>query len=396
VVAPVFALRVESSMPSSAWRMAPDTVDRPSTVAAPAFVNAVPAGGHLKPLRGVLTLGVDRLAGDRWVPLTEAELAGLVPTTKAASFPTSLWSTTPTDPENDQPPVARVDMLSALGALDVEADSTTHESTATLGDHAQLPLAALVEEETPRPLPLLANAFSRPAWKRAVAVKVAAVAAEPDAAPTLRSVTRPAAPPAWRAPPVLAAAARPNGFAGTALPAGATHLWDLPSPAAAARLGVSGTGDVRAIALSATGAPLHVRHLPVPEDGVRRFPAAPDGTARLAVRHGGGPAGWDLRTPLLPVASSTLLGTDAVVLTARPYRPPARYRSGVPAVLVTSTGAPRATASATSRSPTTRPCWPAPRWWPPGTGPRSGTGCTARPTRSASRSRPPGTGTWPA
>jgi hypothetical protein len=160
-----------------------------------------------------------------------------------------------------------------------------------------------------------------------VAAGSVADAAEPGAGPTLRSVMRAATPPANTTP---------NGFAGTALPAGTTHLWDLPSPAAAARLGVSGTGDVYAIALSATGAPLRLRHRPVGDGAVRRFPDAPDGTARLAVRHGSGPAGWDLSTPLLPVGSSTLLANAAVVLTAQPFRPPARYRAGVPAVLVTS------------------------------------------------------------
>jgi len=56
------------------------------------------------------------------------------------------------------------------------------------------------------------------------------------------------------------------------------------------------------------------------------------------VRRTTGPAGWDLRSTLLPVASGTLLAADAVVLTGTPFRPPARYRGGeVPAVLVTTT-----------------------------------------------------------
>lgn len=336
LLAPVFRLRFESTMPASAWRMAADTADRPSTVPAPAFVNAVPAGGHLKPLRGVLVLAVDRRAGDQWLPVPAAQLAHLTPATTGASFPASLWSTTPSDPQHDQPALARVDMLGALGGLELAGDSTTREATGALGDHAQLSLARLVEEETPRPLPLPARALAAGRRARREAAPALAAAAVPDPGPTLRSVSHPAGPRAWRSANPAPAAA--NGFAGTSLPAGATQLWDLAAPAAAARLGVSGAGDVRAIALSATGAPLGVRHLPVRDGTARRFAPAPEGTARLAVRRAAGPAGWDLRSTLLPVASGTLLANDAVVLTATPFRPPARYRgTEVPAVLVSTT-----------------------------------------------------------
>lgn len=332
VVAPVFRLRFESAMPASAWRLATDTTDRPSTVPAPAFVNAVPAGGHLKPLRGTLTVGVDRRVGDQWVPLPGTDLAALVATTTAGSFPTSLWSTTPADPKNDQPALARVEMLGALGGLELAADSAPHEATGALGDHAQLSLSTLVEEETPRPLPLPGQAFS---GGRRVSLPASVSPARTIAgteAPTLRSVNHRPGPRAWRAMPT----APTTKIVQDALPAGTTQLWDLPTPAAAERLNVNGANDVRAIALSATGAPLGLRRLPG-----GRLPAAPPGTARLAIRRGGGrvgrDAGWDLGSELLPVASGTLLAADAVVLTAHPFQPPSRYRGGaVPAVVVTS------------------------------------------------------------
>src|SRR5262249_27565917 len=105
-VAPVFGLRFETTMPSAAWRLASDSTDRPPGVRAPAFVTAVPAGGRLKPLRGVLVVAVSRVVGGQLVPLGGADLAGLVATGRAASFPTSLWSVTPADPQHDHPPLA--------------------------------------------------------------------------------------------------------------------------------------------------------------------------------------------------------------------------------------------------------------------------------------------------
>jgi len=159
----------------------------------------------------------------------------------------------------------------------------------------------------------------------------------------LRSVSHPGAgtilarrdSPGSPLPGLPALAERRTGLAGTPLPAGSTQLWG-PAVAGRRRLGwgVSGTGDVHAIALSATGAPLGLRHRPV----AGRFPPRPGrgrpGSPCVTVL---GPPGWDLRTLLAAGRGEHPAGQRG----GGAHRPGRSGRrcgtgAGVPAVVVTS------------------------------------------------------------
>jgi hypothetical protein len=396
LVSPEFAVRVETRMPATFFRLsgASSGTQRPagSGVATPDWVDVVPVGSGLGPVNSALGVTLERRNGASWVQVPTADLDRLVITPRQGHFPVALWRAG-THADGSGPNIA------ALGSLEISVPTAARERTGAFGDNA-LPFATLVEEAPARRLPLQGlsaiRAVASPDTAQRVPSGTAEATRSPPARPRLLAVVpplreqrRPPRPAVRRTtvvddlgltprqpPPRLPRArllrvpARHGGRiaapvpSGEALRPGVSQIWDLPDRAAGGvDVRLEGTGAVRITALSGTGAPLLDLEGP-PGAFVGSGPRVPAGTARLVISGLGaarGPlraargaiaarmapasavpaTGWQLNTVLLQVAPGTLLAHGAIVLTPQPFVPPRGFRRGdapcrVPAARVTA------------------------------------------------------------
>ncbi len=317
-VALEFALRVESKMPLSAWSLGSGTAQSPAF--APPQVDVVPAGPNVGPVRGEMSVVLQRRSGTNWIALDAATLAALLPTPVAGHFPGAVWDggiKTHDADGKDTVDLTRP-MLGAMASVELRNTIALAEATGQLTD---LPLATLVEEEPTRTLsfgaaggtpvaPLHVAVRRAPARARAVV----AAAAEPGVRLQAQlDATRKA--PVHAAAGALAHAAPRKGHA---LAAGGAQLWRVPaaqshtvavSGAARRVTGLSGSGAVLSDTLSA-GAD---HALPM---GVR--------TVLVTDAHDDAVHGWELATRVLQAEACVLVAPGATVLLARPWAPPAR------------------------------------------------------------------------
>ncbi|MCA3260043.1 MAG: alpha/beta hydrolase [Rubrivivax sp.] len=319
-VGPQFALRIESKMPASAWRLG----GRSGAPAfAPATVDVVPCGTELPgPVSGVLEVVIERRTGPAaWQPLTAAELAALEAVESAGQFPGAVWDGgAATTDASGQPTVdTSRGMVAALGTLELRSALEVREATGKMADVA---VAGLLEEETPHPLPFGPAAPPPPVLARRRAVRAARVpepAPEPAAVPAPRLRATLAAPQerVSRATPAAPAVrARDRAApAGTLLAAGGAQVWEVAveqphrvKAVGAARrvVALSGAGVV----LCDTQAGSRGSRLP---DGVR--------TVVLADAPAGESCGWELATPLVRAGSGAFVAPGATLLLPRPWSP---------------------------------------------------------------------------
>jgi hypothetical protein len=319
-VSPQFALRVESKMPASAWRLGGRS-GAPSF--APATVDVVPCGSELPgPVSGVLEVVIERRTGPAaWEPLKAAELAALEAVESVGKFPGAIWDGgAATTDANGQPTVdTSRSMVAALGTLELRSATHVRETTGQMGDVA---VAELLEEETPHPLPFGPAAPPPPVPARRRAPRsphVPAPLPEQAAAPAPRLCATLAAPQerVSRAPQG-APAARARGRAatgGTPLAAGGAQVWEV-SVDQPHRVKAAGA-TCRVVALSGAGAVLcdiqpGSRGSRLPE-GVR--------TVVLADAPGGESCGWELATPLVRAGAGAFVAPGATLLLPRPWSP---------------------------------------------------------------------------
>ena len=353
-----FALRVESKMPLSAWRL--EQRAEQGAAFAPSFVLALPCGSEMGGMHAVLRLALGRPAanGTDRTPLPSALLDTLVAHTRPGRFPKAVWA----GPGHDFEASANAgqEMLLALGGLELRSTVVLQPAVAP----PDLVLSALVDEEAPLGLPFppapalpvmapramarVAAAGDARAGVRMVAGDVPAAAARPtgrpraaylSAHPNVYSDANPVAPPAppqlvahLRAPagplaqPLRAPARQPARARSTAvpaggaapLPAGDAQLWHLAGDGTHA-LQLRGAPR-RLTAFAATGAVL------ADLQGAVGSQALPVGTAAVLVSDAPaeGPAGWELATPLLQAGHATLIAPGACLLLPRPWQVQAR------------------------------------------------------------------------
>jgi hypothetical protein len=317
-VSPQFALRIETKMPASAWRLG----GRSGTPSfAPGTVDVVPCGPELPgPVSGVLEVVIERRTGPAaWQPLTAAELAALEAVELAGQFPGAIWDGgAATTDANGQPTVdTSRGMVAALGTLELRSALDVRETTGQMADVA---VAGLLEEETPHPLPFgpAAPPPPVPARRRITrAARVPAPAPAPAATPAPRLCATLAAPQerVSRAAPAAPAARSRAAPGGTPLAAGGAQVWEVAvdqphrvKAAGAARrvIALSGAGVV----LCDTQAGSRGSRLP---EGVR--------TVVLADPPAGESCGWELATPLVRAGSGAFVAPGATLLLPRPWSP---------------------------------------------------------------------------
>ncbi|MGW5671444.1 DUF6603 domain-containing protein, partial [Micromonospora sp. NPDC003776] len=143
-VAPEFAVRVESLMPLAAWRLAGGVDDGTGG----RTVEVVPSGNKVGFVRATMVVTVEQRSGTGWVPVPAVQLQSLRRATATAGFPAALWDGTLAGPNTSG---AKPTMIRSLSAVNLAAPVTAAEATGALPDVA---LATMIEEETPRHLPL--------------------------------------------------------------------------------------------------------------------------------------------------------------------------------------------------------------------------------------------------
>jgi hypothetical protein len=359
-VGPEFTLRVETKLPAIDYVVNGRSAATPQLTLDRSSFDVVPMQSSGAPIAPTLDIAITAY---RAPGVPSMDILALTPST--AGFPAAIWEGGAHD--GSQPT-----MVHGLGAVQLAVTTTPQEASGRLGDVTAVPVSTLVDELSPKgPLPLTGAAGSTvvplPAPKPAPAPGpgptrdplLRAVVPPPRAARSPAGVARttatgngrltPRAPrratgrggarlvrvPA-QAPP-RAARERPlrdPALAPAAVEPGAAHVFDLPRGPSPLSVGLSGGGDVRVTALSATGVPLLDAAGPASDFRGARA-RLPEAAARLVVTGGGGPGdagpwGWQLSTPLLRVAPTTLLGHGATVLTSREVVPPRGARRNGP------------------------------------------------------------------
>lgn len=319
-VSPQFALRIESKMPASAWRLG----GRGGTPTfAPAQVDVVPTGpGGPGKVSGVLDVMLERRVGpSAWQSLMPAELAALEVVETAGKFPGAVWDggiATTDESGHDTVDTSR-DMLTGLGMLELRSALEVREAT---GQMADLAVAAMVEEEAAHALPFGPAVPAPPVPARRRVARAAAVQAPATVAavppPRLRATLAAPHEPLSRVPPAAAAvrARSATAPAGVPLAAGGAQIWEV-SVEQPHRVKAAGAMR-RVVALSGAGAVLcdtqaGSRGSRLPE-GVR--------TVVLADAPAGESCGWELATPLVRVGGGTLVAPGATLLLPHPWAPP--------------------------------------------------------------------------
>ncbi len=319
IVALEFALRVESRMPLSAWKLGAGALQSPAFT--PASVDVVPAGPALGPVHAAMGVTLERLHGGQWTALDAAALAALMPTPAAGRFPGAVWDggiKTHDADGRETVDMARP-MLAAMGAVELRNTITLVEATGQLAD---LALATMIEEETPLPLPFGAAVIAHavPARQRAaVATKpVARVAAAMPAAIPHPVPSLQASVPAAHLARAQASAPTRNGHL---VEPGGAQLWRVPGEVAHT-LALHGAAR-RVIGLSGSGAVLSDVAVAAADH------ALPTGVRSVVVTdaHAGAVQGWELATRLLQADACVLLAPGCTVLLAGPWAPPPRPNS---------------------------------------------------------------------
>ena len=298
----------------------------PAGITAPADVDVVPAGPAIGATEVSLVIEVTQRATSGWtaVPddvLDSLELAGI-----QGSYQAAVWEVGKAD-EPSAP------MLKALGGVQLTASTSVAEQTGALGIHAVVPVSSLVEEEEALPLPLHDPPirWDGPFTGRPDPFDL------PGDLPETQGPGRPRTC-SGRSTRQLRRTGTGTADAADALALRGDEaaLWDVRRAGRSGmRLRVVGSA-VRLVGLSGSGAPL-VDTVVAAADGEDLDLAGvlPRGTARLAATaHGeaGGRSGWQLRTPLVPLAAGTFLAQGATVLTGGPVEVHGRYaeaRSGL-------------------------------------------------------------------
>jgi hypothetical protein len=214
-------------------------------------------------------------------------------------------------------------MLKALGGIQLTASTTVAEQTGSFGVHNAVPISSLVEEEDALPLPLHDPAIR---WDGPF-----------DGLPDPFDLDLPGTGEPGR-PRLLGRSTRRVRRSGArtgdatdalALRGDEAALWDVRrTERSGLRLRVAGS-PVRLVGLSGSGAPLVDTVVTEADgDGLDLAGVLPLGTARLVTTADGamdGRSGWQLRTPVVPLAAGTFLAQGATVLTGGPVEVHRRY-----------------------------------------------------------------------
>jgi hypothetical protein len=322
-VLPEFGIDVASQLPlttvTMAGRSTPSGADpRPPDLEGGTF-SIKPMGSAGGLYRAHLEIRVRASGAGGW---TDVDVSGVQLSPRYGHYPTAVWLV-----GGKEPPTQHRDMWLTVSGAGLAFPVTFREDSHALGESASIPVATLVEELPPRPLPFV----TAPHALRHTELPVAehAPADRVVAEPRLLATTHRQRPPVARTHRIgtadhgrlAALVGRAPGAAASEeaqVGPGEAHLW--AAPYGGGTFEGRGDGDVRVTTLSATGHLLDDRSGPARS---LRFDTNEHGD-RVVVSALGSPAsvdagvaGWQSGSMLTQVAGDTLLGQGCALLLPR-------------------------------------------------------------------------------
>jgi large repetitive protein len=314
-----FVLATDSPMPCTETLLDGGSAGThlPAGISAPGDIDVVPAGPSIGATEVSLVVEVTQRTTSGWGDVPDGVLDSLEVTGVQGSYQAAVWEAG----RSDEPGAP---MLKALGGVQLTASTSVAEQTGTLGVHQAVPISSLVEEEAALPLPL-----------HDAPIRWDGPFTDFPGPADLPGTGQPGRPRLLGRSAQRSRGSRTSGADAAdeaetvALRGDDAALWDVRRARPdGLRLRTAGSA-VRLVGLSGTGAPL-VDTVVATTDGqeLDLSGVLPRGTARLvATSHDevSRCAGWQLRTPMVPLAAGTFLAQGATVLTGAPVEVHRRY-----------------------------------------------------------------------